>query len=172
MDEAQIAAAKIRQAASELFAQSAAKTVSVARICQKADLGNGSFFYAVDSKRALVSELYTAALMRRDGVVRAAFTASPADAQTAIKGTVSDLVRFMISADPQARHLWPLREASTDDRRADPDGMIGFTGMVDAWMTQPSIAAQLASRTPLIVATCCCPRRATSRILPGAIRRP
>jgi AcrR family transcriptional regulator len=151
MGDEQTVGAKIRGAAIELFAHNASKNVSVAQICRRAGFENGSFYYAIPSKRALVAELYAEALQRRDGVVATAFAASPADAQTAITTAVRGLATFMTSTDPQARHLWNLRDARTDDPQADPDGMTGFTVMVETWLRQP-LAKQLAVQTPFIVA--------------------
>jgi AcrR family transcriptional regulator len=162
---------RIMQAGGELFAETSYDEVTVRQICQRANLANGSFFHVFASKQALAAELYLQACRKRDALVERmlarAVAKYPDDAAVAIKFVVKILVTFLGSPTTEPRLLRRLREAVRHDPvvQPDPDGLAGFSAVVERCLEQSPAAGQVAVQPPLLALLLLAPARAYADLL-------
>ncbi|WP_218667988.1 TetR/AcrR family transcriptional regulator [Sphingopyxis sp. KK2] len=123
-------------AALELFDRDGTEKTSVATICQRSGVSNGSFFHAFPTKDALAADLFLAILIDYHGEIVAALTRS-SDAKAGIEAIILAHLRWVTEERQKAKYLFEQAKAEwLNSIRAEQSAENErFVAIVDGWRT-------------------------------------
>lgn len=141
----------IRAAAFESFDKGGFDKASVASICRRAGVSNGSFFHAFATKDALAADLYLSALTEYHQAISDEISENP-DAEAGIAAIVTTHVDWVVKNRIKARFLFD--QAKSDWLAIRRDEQISenerFAAIIERWR-EPFIVSGDLPRLPTIV---------------------
>lgn len=125
---------RIRSAALKLFNKIGYEATSIAEICRRSKVSNGSFFHAYTTKEALGADLFLTALEDYHAAMTSSLVASPG-ARAGISAMLHAHLGWVVASEPMARILFeqvrPEWLAHVRDRQSQENER--FAAAITGW---------------------------------------